>query len=119
MKVYDYSGCSTCKKALKFLRSHGVEYEQFSIVDCPPSKAELQSMLKILRSRGGGLKNLFNTSGLQYRELKIAERLKAGMTDSEALDLMAADGKLIKRPFLLTTNSGAVGFNESEWEKLL
>lgn len=119
MKVYEYSGCSTCKKALKFLKSHGAQFEQIPIVDSPPSKAELQSMLKILRSRGGDLKNLFNTSGLQYRELKIAERLKAGLTESEALDLLASNGKLIKRPFLLTAKSGAVGFNESEWENLL
>jgi arsenate reductase len=41
------------------------------------------------------------------------------MTESEALDLLATNGKLIKRPFLLTAKSGEVGFNESEWENLL
>lgn len=118
VKVYEYSKCSTCVKALKFLDKKGVKYERISIVDQPPSKAELKKMLAHLKADGGSFKNLFNTSGVQYRELKISDKIKSGMTESEALDLLAGNGKLIKRPFVLTSSVGTVGFKEDIWMKL-
>ncbi len=65
----------------------------------------------------GSLKKLFNTSGLVYREMKLGEKFDK-MSEAEALHLLASNGKLIKRPFLLTAKGGAVGFNEAEWKKL-
>ncbi len=76
-------------------------------------------MVTYLKERGSDFKKLFNTSGVLYREMKIAEKLKSGMTEAEALKLLSANGKLIKRPFILTEKSGTVGFNETEWKKLL
>lgn len=119
MKIYEYSGCSTCKKALKFLKDHGAKFEAIAIVETPPSKTELKTMVGYLRNQGGDFKKLFNTSGVLYREMKIADRLKAGMSEAEAIELLSKNGKLIKRPFLLTKDSGAVGFKEDEWKKLL
>jgi arsenate reductase-like glutaredoxin family protein len=34
----------------------------------------------------------------------------------EAIDLLAANGNLVKRPFVMTKDGGVVGFNEAEWE---
>jgi arsenate reductase len=75
-------------------------------------------MLSLLEARGGSFKNLFNTSGQVYREQKIGDKLKAGLTKDEALKLLGANGKLIKRPFVLTANSGAVGFKPDEWDEI-
>ena len=114
-RVYSYQNCSTCKKALKFLQQKKISYDEIAITDRPPTKAELKKMLGYL---GGNLKKLFNTSGQVYRELKLGDRL-AGLSEDEALDLLASNGKLIKRPFLLGDHCGTVGFQESEWSKLL
>ncbi len=119
IKVYQYSKCDTCRKALKFLNAKGVEYQCLPIVEQPPSKAELRQMLAFLKAGGGGIKNLFNTSGVQYRELNISDKFKAGMSESEAIDLLSGNGKLIKRPFLLTGSDGRVGFKPEEWRKLI
>lgn len=118
MKIYEYKNCSTCQKALKFLDKKGVKYERIPIVDQPPSPAELKLMLKALKERGGSFKRLFNTSGVQYRELGISEKIKAGMTESEAIALLSKNGKLVKRPFVLLAGDGVVGFKEDEWKKL-
>jgi arsenate reductase len=115
LKVYEYSKCSTCKKALKFLDSQGVDYKKVDITENPPSKAELKRMLK---SYDGELKRLFNTSGVVYREMKLSEKVK-NMTASEAIDLLASNGRLIKRPFVLSGSEGAVGFKPDEWKQLL
>lgn len=119
IKVYEYKNCGTCQKARKFLEKNKITFKSIPIVDEPPSSAELKKMLGYLKARGGSFKNLFNTSGGQYRELKIGDKIKAGMTESEALQLLAKNGKLIKRPFLLTSGDGTVGFKEDEWKKLL
>lgn len=119
MKVYEYKACSTCVKALKYLDKKNVNYEKIPIVEQPPTMTELKKMLGYLEEAGGTFKNLFNTSGLQYRELKISDKIKAGMTEEEAIKLLSKNGKLIKRPFLLTKNSGTVGFREDIWKKLI
>lgn len=119
VKVYEYKNCSTCKKALQFLDKKKVRYEKYPIVDTPPSTKELQQMLDHLKESGKTFKNLFNTSGEQYRELKISDKIKAGMSEKEAIQLLAKNGKLIKRPFLLTDKNGTTGFQEETWAQML
>lgn len=119
LKVYEYKQCSTCRKALKWLDERKVKYEAVAIVEKPPTKAELKAMLKAIEARGGSFKNLFNTSGEQYRALKIGDKIKAGMSEAEAIELLAKNGKLIKRPFAIDGADGVVGFKEDEWKKLV
>lgn len=116
---FEYKNCSTCQKARKFLESKGVAFDSVPIVDKPPSIAQLKQMLNYLKRSGGTFKSLFNTSGQQYRELGVSQKLKDGMTEAEALRLLSQNGKLIKRPFLLTGNGGTVGFNLEQWKELL
>ena len=112
IKIYSYEKCSTCKKALSWLRAKGVEAEIIPIVEQPPPVSELKAML----SHAGELKKLFNTSGELYREMKMSERLPT-LALEDALVLLSKNGKLVKRPFLLAENFGCVGFKEDEWEK--
>lgn len=115
IKVYEYKNCSTCQKALRFLDERTISYEKIPIVDQPPSLAELRQMLQFLQASGKGLRNLFNTSGEKYRELGIAELLKNGLSESDALKLLSTNGKLIKRPFVLGNDFGIVGFKAEDW----
>jgi arsenate reductase-like glutaredoxin family protein len=41
------------------------------------------------------------------------------MSESDAIELLASHGKLIKRPFMLSGDTGLVGFKEDEWKKAL
>lgn len=111
MKVFQYSACSTCRKALKWLDAHNVAYESIPIVEKPPSVAELSRVLSL---SGVEVKKLFNTSGEVYRTLKYAERLKTMSTD-EALAALAANGKLIKRPLVVANDFALVGFDEAQY----
>jgi len=116
MKLYQYPKCSTCRKAVKFLDENNVEYKSIDITEKPPAKTELNAMLA---SYSGDIRKLFNTSGVQYRELKMKDRLP-DMPVKEAIDLLADNGKLIKRPFLLNTQKvGIVGFKEELWQDFI
>lgn len=105
--VYHYPKCSTCRKALAYLNEQGVKYEAIDIVERPPSKAQLKAALA---ASGLPIKRFFNTSGQSYREGKFGERLPQ-LTEAQALDELAADGKLIKRPLVLGKGFVLVGFD--------
>lgn len=115
LKVYQYKSCGTCRKALAFLDQEGIAYEPIDIVTRPPSVNELREALKL---SGVPLKKLFNTSGQSYRDGKFGERL-AGMTETDALTALAKDGKLIKRPLVLSKDVALVGFDEAVYRQRL
>ena len=105
-----YPKCSTCRKAEKYLQDHKIEYTKRDIKTDNPTAGEL---------RGLPLKKFFNTSGLQYKALGLKDKLPQ-LNEEEQLQLLAADGMLVKRPILLTDGNVLVGFKETEWaEKLL
>ncbi len=115
MKIYTYKNCDTCRKALKWLDARGKGYELKAIRKTPPTVKELQSMLD---AYNGEIRKLFNSSGRDYKALNIKDKLPE-LTSAQALDLLAGNGNLIKRPFLLAGTANLVGFNEVEWSERL
>jgi arsenate reductase (glutaredoxin) len=113
LRVYQYPKCSTCRKALAFLDRNGVEYEGIDITSRPPSKRELERALELARVP---VKKLFNTSGQSYRAGNFGERLET-MSTAQALDALARDGKLIKRPLVFGDGFALIGFDEQAYAR--
>ena len=114
LQVFSYSRCSTCRKALTWLKDHNISHVVIDITENPPSRLQLSDAFNQL----GGRKPLFNTSGQSYRALGAA--VVKAMTDDEALDALAADGRLIKRPFVVAPDGQVlVGFKEEVWQAQL
>lgn len=116
VKVYGYKGCSTCRKAYAFLVKKGVAFDEVDITEKAPTGSELKGMLAAV---DGNVKKLFNTSGQVYREMKLGATLPE-LSEKEALALLAKNGRLVKRPFLIVDGEpAAVGFDEAAWKKAL
>ena len=116
MLVLVYRKCSTCLKALKWLDGNGVSYEERPIVEENPTYEELKEWYQ---KSGLPLKKFFNTSGVLYKEMKRKDKLP-GMSEDEQLQLLATDGKLVKRPLVVGEDYILTGFKEAEWnEKML
>ncbi len=113
VKVYEYSGCSTCRKALGFLKKQGIAYESFPIRETPPSIAELKKAKQVI----GDIRKLFNVSGKDYREGNWKEKLTK-ISEEEALKALSKNGNLIKRPFVISDKTVLVGFKEEEWNNI-
>jgi arsenate reductase len=115
LQVYAYAKCSTCRKALQWLRERGHAFDEIPIVERPPSVealARIQSLAEV------PVRKLFNTSGQSYRAGGWKARL-ASVSDDEARAALAADGKLIKRPLVIGPNFALIGFKEPDYAAAL
>ena len=118
LRLFSYPKCGTCRKALQWLDQQGFSVgngnlELIDITLDPPGLDDLRLAFNIL-----GRKRLFNTSGQSYRALGATA--VAALSDDEALAALAADGKLIKRPFAITqAGTALVGFKPEEWQAAL
>lgn len=115
MIIYIHSKCSTCQKAISFLKNKKISFTVKDIVVEPPTVNEIQKMLDF---QNGNLSKILNTSGLLYREMQLSQKLKE-MQLPEILSLLNNNGMLIKRPFLLAKDFGLTGFKEAEWSQKL
>ena len=111
LKVYCYSRCTTCKKALKWLDDHGITYETIDIKTDHPDE---ESLREYHRLSGLPLKRFWNTSGIPYREMGLSKKLPE-MSEDEQFALLAADGMLVKRPLVVGERFVLTGFKEEEW----
>lgn len=114
IKFYGYKKCGTCRKAEKALASYNVEYQFIDITENPPASSALK---KIAQQADVDLKKLFNTSGVQYRELKVKEKLPE-LNAKQILDMLAGNGRLVKRPIVTDGTRSTVGFKEDEFKRV-
>lgn len=115
LEVYCYDKCTTCKRAIKWLDDHGIEYQKKDIKSEHPD----EKTIRTLHSKSGlPLKRFYNTSGLLYKSLELSKKLPS-MSDDEQYKLLASDGMLVKRPLVIAPDFVLVGFKEPEWQCLL
>lgn len=110
-----YPKCTTCQKAKAYLTEKGFGFETRDIKTDNPTAEELRDWRK---KSGLPLKKFFNTSGLQYKALGLKDKLP-GMSEDEQIQLLAADGMLVKRPILVGDGFVLVGFRPAEWDAKL
>lgn len=113
MLFLEYPKCTTCQKAKKWLNEHNIEYTDRHIVEDNPSYEELKEWYE---KSGLPLKKFFNTSGMLYKEMQLKDKLSV-MSEEEQLQLLAANGMLVKRPLIINGEKVLTGFKEAEWEE--
>lgn len=115
MLFIEYSKCTTCQKAKKWLDDNKIEYTDRHIKEDNPTYDELKAWYE---KSGLPLKRFFNTSGMLYKSMSLKDKLPT-MTEEEQLRLLATDGMLVKRPIIVSDNIILTGFREKEWEEKL
>lgn len=115
VKVYCYSKCTTCKKALKWLDDNKIGHTVIDIKEDHPDEKTLRQLHK---KSGLPLRKFFNTSGQLYREMELSKKLP-DMSEDEMFKLLASDGMLVKRPLLITDDRVLPGFREDAWREAL
>ena len=114
-KVYCYSKCTTCKKALKWLEDNKIEH---TVIDIKADHPDEDTLRALHKKSGLPLRRFFNTSGQLYREMELSRKLP-DMSEDEMIGILASDGMLVKRPLLVTETAVIPGFKEDAWREAL
>ncbi|MDP5275198.1 arsenate reductase family protein [Chengkuizengella axinellae] len=114
LKVYEYSRCGTCRKAIKWFKEKNLDVHLIPIVEEPPSASEISDLIE---TSGLDIKKFFNTSGQVYKEMSLKDKLPS-MSTEEKIDLLASNGKLLKRPIVTDGDKVTVGFKEETYDEV-
>lgn len=112
--VYQYAGCGTCRKAVRFLRELGHEPELREIFDEPPDE---RTLARLIALSGLPAQKFFNTSGEVYKAMNLKEKTRT-MEEGEKIRLLASNGRLIKRPIVTDGKRVTVGFKEEAFRQI-
>jgi arsenate reductase (glutaredoxin) len=108
--LYGIPNCDTVKKARVWLSAKGVEYTFHDYKKAGIEPATLQAWCAQV-----GWEVLLNKAGTTFKKLPDSD--KAGIDETKAIALMAANPSMIKRPVVEGTSKLLVGFKPEIYEK--
>lgn len=94
MKAYGLSKCSTCQKALAWLKDHKTPVEFTDHTQVPPTREQVARWSKAV----GGWEKLVNRAGYTWRGLPKAAT--ENLTEAKAVALAVKHPSLIRRPLI-------------------
>ena len=112
LTVYGIKSCDTCRRALKYLREHGIE-NRFH--DVRENGLDIQMLERW--SERIDWDRLVHRQSLTWRKIPEADR--ASLTRNKAFATMIAQPTLLKRPVFEDESFFAVGFSEKRFEDFL
>ena len=112
MKIYGIKTCDSVRKARKFMKERGIDYEFIDFRETPVDEETVDRWLEKV-----SVDTLFNKRGTTYRTLKLKE---LNLNDAGKKAWLAKENMLIKRPVITFDGKVIIGYNESEYsDKLL
>jgi arsenate reductase len=94
--IYHNPDCGTSRNTLALLRDRGVEPQVVEYLKTPPSRHELQ---ELLRRAGLDVRDILRRKGTPYDELGLGD---PALTDEQLLDAIEQHPILIERPIVVT-----------------
>ncbi len=111
IKVYGIKTCGSVKKALKFFRDNGIEYEFIDFKSAPVGCDKIDEWLSKVE-----MNTFFNSRGTKYRVLKLKE---LNLDDNGKREWLCKENLLIKRPVIeLDSGEVVVGFDEEQYREV-
>jgi arsenate reductase (glutaredoxin) len=105
--------CSTCKKAVEFLRERGATIRSLRDVKGQPlERAEVEELAR----KVGGAETLFSKRAMKYRKMGLHEQT---LSDDDLLRLMTEEYTFITRPVVVRGERAVAGFAPKRLEALV
>ena len=109
MKIYGIKTCGSVKKAVKFLKEKGIDFEFQDLKKEPVGCEKIEEWIK-----KADINVLFNKRGTKYRQLKLKE---LNLDEKGMKEWLCKENLLIKRPVIELDNGDLiVGFSEDEYK---
>jgi len=110
--IHGIRNCDTMRKAGAWLDAQGIAYRLHDYRRDGLDPALLQAWIAAL-----GWATLMNRAGTSFR--KLPEAARTGLDAERAAALMLTEPAMIKRPVLTIGPRLTVGFQPTEWAKLI
>ncbi len=111
--IYHNPRCSKSRQALQLLQKHGIEPEIVEYLECPPSVAELDGLLKMLKMEP---RELLRKNEPEYKSAGLDDM---SLSRRELLKCMAAHPRVIERPIVVADGRAVIGRPPENVLKLL
>lgn len=112
IKLYGIPNCDTIKKARRWLEAKGAAYEFHDYKKSGVPADRLKQWIS-----QAGWETLLNRRGTTWRNLD--ESIRNNIDEAAAMQVMLAHPSSIRRPVLESGKLQLVGFDETEYRKLL
>jgi arsenate reductase len=103
IKIYHNPRCTKSRQTLALIEQAGIEPDVVLYLENPPSEAELDRILKLLKLEP---QDLMRKSEPIYAELGLAQKT---LLRREAIKLLVEHPKLIERPIVVKGNKAVLG----------
>lgn len=110
MRVYGIKTCGSVKKAIKFFKNRGIEFEFIDLKKEPVGCEKMEEWIKKV-----GVDTLLNKKGTKYRTLKLKE---LNLDDEAKKEWLCKENLLIKRPVIELDEKVIVGFDEEKYKEI-
>ncbi len=106
--IYTTNSCSSCKKAIKWLKDHGIKYVEKNLFTEPITKEDIKTMLK---NTENGFDDIISTRSkiIQNSNIDIYE-----MKFNELVDFIIENPSILRRPIIVDDQKMQVGYNDEE-----
>lgn len=102
--IYHNPRCSKSRQTLQLLADHNIEVEIIEYLKKAPTTAELQTLLQQLGMDSS--RQLIRQQESIYSSLNLQD---PALTESELIEIMTANPKLIERPIVVHNNQAKIG----------
>ena len=111
--VYWLPSCTTCQRALQYLRDRGVTVRSLRDLKAQPLEA---AEVEDLARKVGGVETLFSKRAMKYRAMGLHER---ELSDDEMVRLMADEYTFVTRPVIVAGDRATAGFSAKRIDALV
>ena len=114
LSVYGMNGCTTVRKAQKWLDEHGVEHDYYRYEKLDNLADTLDALID-----ASDLTQVLNPASQAFRKLEDSAQQTLLSNRAAAVQAMAENPRLAKRPIAFDGSRVLSGFNEAQWSEAL
>ena len=106
--IYTTNSCSSCKKAIKWLKDHNIKYVEKNLFTEPITNNDIKIMLE---NTENGFDDIISTRSkiIQASNIDLDE-----MTYNELTDFIIENPSILRRPIIVDDRKMQIGYNDEE-----
>ncbi|MBS1476983.1 MAG: transcriptional regulator Spx [Acholeplasmatales bacterium] len=102
--VYTTNSCSSCKKAIKWLKDHQIKFTEKNLFTEPITKQDIKIMLE---NTENGFDDIISTRSKVFQNLNVSID---DMTYNELVDFIISNPSVLRRPIIVDDRKMQIGY---------